>query len=237
MTRNRNRKYVNEMNEFNNIETQSEWWWRAGGHRTEVKPTVAFFFSSWKGQTRRDSTDFLMRDLCKKCSCGCTCKQFIDYATMSHTHFPCLHLCNLFHSFMTPIYFYGLPSHSVSSSHTVLCQSVQSLPSHSLCVSQQQPPPRLPPPRGVTPTDRTNFLLIGPQEIAPRFNLLLDSHEDMWSTSAFLSLSVSLSSFLPHSGRRCEDERGTLHCTFSLPLSLESEIVCKKAETGAKLKG
>lgn len=27
----------------------------------------------------------------------------------------------------------------------------------------------LPPPWSVAPTDRTNFLLIGPQEIAPRF--------------------------------------------------------------------
>lgn len=143
---------------------------------------------------------------------------------MSHTHFPCLHLCNLFHSFMTPIYFYGLPSHSVSSSHTVLCQSVQSLPSHSLCVSQQQPPPRLPPPRGVTPTDRTNFLLIGPQEIAPRFNLLLDSHEDMWSTSAFLSLWVSLFFSSPQRAQVWGRERYTaLHL---LPPSLLGKRNC-----------
>lgn len=46
-------------------------------------------------------------------------------------------------------------------------------------VRNSPPPNPLPPLKGVTPTDRTNFLLIGPQEIAPRFNLLLDSHEDM----------------------------------------------------------
>lgn len=85
-------------------------------------------------------------------------------------------------------------SHTISSSHTVMWQSVQSLPSLPLCFSQQQPPPPRPSPRGVTPTDRTNFLLIGPQEIAPRFNLLLDSHEDMWSTAAFLSPSLLLPS-------------------------------------------
>lgn len=96
---------------------------------------------------------------------------------------------------------HGRPSHTVSSLRTVMWQSVQSLPSRSVSVSLSNGPhPPLPPPKGVTPTDRTNFLLIGPQEIAPRFNLLLDSHEDMWSAAAF---SPSHPPFLPHSGCRC----------------------------------
>lgn len=96
---------------------------------------------------------------------------------------------------------HGRPSHTVSSLRTVMWQSVQSLPSRSVSVSLSNGPhPPLPPPKGVTPTDRTNFLLIGPQEIAPRFNLLLDSHEDMWSAAAF---SPSHPPFLPYSGCRC----------------------------------
>lgn len=58
---------------------------------------------------------------------------------------------------------------------------------YALSLSFFQPTPTRPPPEGTHSNRQTNFLLIGPQEIAPRFNLLSDSHEDMWSSSFCLA--------------------------------------------------